>query len=496
MFVIKNKKGEQQQKTAPVVGSVRFMTKLFELEEQFGISDVFFKRKSGHGRLIYHVTKADIQLAMTLQVGFNTKGVLEDANRYQVYNKLKDLYEDPVCVEQFYQAFSKFLETGLISCTADTYSRAFTLQHYLEPETEEIGRFVLYHPIVFSKAFTDLPVAAQRWFLYACLQQGAQSDKLLQRNWHNIMPLVHARSKYQMEQLLVHMRTPLLDGQALFNIGRIERNAIGGKKVVYQVNAALIPVYEPELEYHDIIVVKNRYRPLQRFLRQLLVDTRLTELENVQEGRFFRQLLQVAKGKSKSYIRVVITYIKEMYQQHRYLPEDLMDYIRKDLRDQVTGQVLGILQQTGVYPFLAPSGTTQQERIPQLVSKIRGLPLNMLRRACRAALPTLKELYSKPAALGTIDYVRGSGCSAEIEHRLELHSSRQMAFTLQKDPSSYMALEASVVSCYKQHALTGQDLYHLQNWFRSEIRDLDQWRPVADAPTDFRLEEFLLSYLA
>lgn len=495
MFLIKNKKGEQEQKTAPVVGSVRFMTKLFELEEQFGIQDVFFRRKSGQGRLIYHVTKADMQLAMTLQVGFNTKGILEEATRHQIYNKLAELYEDPVCVEQFYQACSKFVEAGLISCTSEAYNRSFTLQHYLEPETQDMGRFVLYHPVIFTQAFTDLPVAAQRWYLYACLQQGSQADKLLQRNWQNITPLVHVQSKYQMEQLLKHMRTPLWEGQALFSIGRIERNMIGGKKVVYQVNPALIPTYEPEQEYHEVIVVKNRYRSLQRFLRQLLAECGLAELEDAQEGRFFRQLLQVAKGKSKSYIRAVLSYIQELYWKHRYLPEDLISYIRRDLRDQVTEQVLSVLQQTGIYHFLAPAGTSQQERIPEFVETMRGLPVNMLRRACKAALPDLMSLYSRPAALGNIDYARGT-VPDEIIHRLQLQTYRQLAFDLQKDPKRYMELEAAAVSCYRQYALKGQDVELLQSWLRNEVRDIAIWKPVADAPADFKLEQFLLPYLA
>lgn len=490
MTILSNRQGLQGKETIPVICSVRFMSELLSLEEKFKEKETFHIRSDGQRRIIHHVTRADLQLAMTLFVRTNVKGKWEGINRHMLYQTLVDLYEDPVCAEQFYQAFAKFERAGLLQMEFDPVTRQelLTLQQYLEPETQTIGRFVLLHPVVFTKTFTSLPVAAQRWFIEACMNHGGDPKRRLQKNWQNIVPLVHTKTRYQMEKLLSIMtQTPVWQNEHLFAVGQVDRNVLGQKKVIYRVNSKFLPKYEPQTEYHEVAQAKKGYASLARRLKNLLAAFDLEDLVTFREGFCFRQLVHLVKRKSQSYIFVVLRYLKSLYQEHRYFPDDIVAYVHKELQDQWTSSILTLVQQTGLYEYLIPNDAEKQSRIHSFVQAVRHVPAAKLRELFRKSYRILNDLYTRPPVWNEWDYVR----LVDWPESVRIDLIRKTAYNLRKDTDAYFQMERKA----ERLLVSGTPPLEVDAWLRKKVLRLPEWKPVPDVPIDFRLEQFLQPYL-
>jgi hypothetical protein len=487
---VNNRRKAEGLETKPVICSVRFLQALLAIEESFEDRKIFHKRSDGQIRLMHHVTRADLQLFMTLQVGFNLEGKSEFVNRHMIYQQLVGLYEDPICVDQFYQSFAKFVHVGLIHAEEEPISGdyIYTLVNYLEPDTQKIGRFVLLHPLVFTAAFTSLPIAAQRLYLFACGMQGDAKYKLLQKNWEGLAPLLHTHAPYQIKNLLELMTTrPIWDNLPLFSNGRLERNAIGGNKIVYQVHPKLIPAYEPKTMYHDVLQAKGGYRTLVRWLRSVLDAHGLSELETFRNGFCFKQLVHLLKKKSKAFAGFVINHLKALYQEHRYFPDDLAQYIQKEIHESITAKILSEVTKSGMYDFLIPKPTIAQERISQFVKFAGGLKPSNLRQVLRSASGDLWRTYGQPPIIGPVDYMK----LLPINEKIHMGRLRDLAYELQVDQQAFFDIQEEA----DRRLFRGESIWNIESWFQKRLEDLPKWQPVPQPPEAFCLEDYLTSYL-
>ncbi|MEI7026183.1 hypothetical protein [Paenibacillus sp. y28] len=490
---LNNKRGQDGLDTMPISTSYTFYQKLLSWEEQSD-KTAFKRRKDGQIRLRYSLTKADLQLAHALHVGVYTSGELHFSNRHQIYRKLEELHEAPVCIEQFYEAFEKFVTNGLIITKRDkvTGDYHYKLPDYSVPtkgkKDDEDKGFVPLHPIVFSRAFTQLPIAAQRWFIKAALLQRNFPNKELEWNEVNLQKIVHTHTRGQLQKLIEYMTKPCWQGTALFRHVRIEKNRENKAKLVFSLHPDLLTPYVEGTKYRDPIPGKHSRLHIQQ-LKRWLQMYKLEPLEHANEGATFIQLAFILKRKSQAYTHVVLSHLAALYQEHGVIPEDMVRYVQRDLHDKVTTNVLAIAKQTGVYDYISTGSEQISKRLADFAAAFRDTPLAAFRHACRKAYQVLSSShhYSRSPVIGQMDYHRPSPWT----DRMDMFRLRSMAFTLGKDPDAFWD---------KQHAaearlMRGELPYVLEQWFFEQIPQLPSWNRVPDPPRGFRLEQFLQAYL-
>lgn len=491
-FLLNNKKGQALEATKPVIMSYRFLRSLFQIEENFEDKDEkFYFRTNGKGRLLYHITKADLQLLTTLQVCINTQGNLDFVNRHMIYLKLEELYEAPCSKDQFYAAFEKFVLLGLISIQKEDISghHLVKLNHYLEPDTDRIGRFIVFHPIVFSKQFTSKPIAVQKLFYHALAQQGSDRKKQLQWNLDDMKDFLHKREIYQVRLVLDDLTRIFCDEKPLFYHADIERSSYGGYKAVYQVHMSWILDHTPKNEYREVLKAKKGYRRIFNTVGDLLTEYGISELQSYRDGFCFKQLIHLLKKKSISYIRYVLSRVKDLYVNHKFLPVDLIDFIKRELRTKALSVILTMAQQTRVYDFISPElPNVKERRMFEFASSLSVFDTKTIRRAFKWAAPILHNEYTVPPVTTAHDY-RECG---ELDQYLDMNRIRLYAYDLEKDPQSYHQLEHRLKYKLFYEAHSDHEIKELESWMLQEIEALPNWSRVPNIPNGFKLEDWIV----
>lgn len=480
--------------TKPVVMSYRFMQALFEIEKNYMDKDEKFRfRTNGNGRLMNHLTKADLQLATTLQVCFATDGKLEFVNKHLIYKKLKELYERGCNKDQFYAAFDKLVLHGLIIQKKDEYTGDyhFTLQHYIEPHSGKIGRLVLMHPIIFSSAFTHRQLSDQKLFYYAVLQQGNPKIALEWNLTDGLNKFTHLQEVYQTKQLLSRMvKNSLIKSlPPLFSSTSVVPNALGGYKAVFSVSKEYLIEYKPGTgSYHEVIPARKGHRRLIKMMKDRLLQLGIGEFEIFKNGSCFLQLASLLKKKGEVYIRYVLTRIKELHQEYGIFPEHIIPYIKDELRSKAMIIMLDIAKKTDVFDYIAADkAEDKQRRLYEFSEAMSGLSSDAFRRLCKETAPILRKKFSKPPEWYKPLYAKVHW----LEEYLDIEMLRSWAWSKEKDPESYRALETVAWTKIRNN----ESKLKVRNWLLHEIESLSTRRPVPELPIGFKLEQWLLQQL-
>lgn len=500
LVFLNNLKGRVHlQATNPVVVSHQFYHAFKRIEEQFEYNkDQFLFRNDGRGRLIHHITKSDIQLFITVQTVFNTKGTLEFCNRNRIYQKQAELFEDPVTNDQFYVSFQKFIDMGLITVTEEevTGTCHYTLNHYLQPDTGTIGYYFLLPPAVFTNAFYKLPLAAQKWYLEGAAQQNDSPSKALEKNLRTdgkdggLYKWLHKTNLNQMKRLIdVLTKQPVFEGQPLFAAtAALKPNSTGYYKACYSINPYFIIPKEKGSHYHEVIKPKKSYRRLTQYIQSQLFQLGIGDLEQHNDGQSFLQLVSLMKKKSSSFIRYVLHKIKELHGKHFIFPSDIVRFVKEEIRHQGMSLYLDIAKQTGVYRFIAPRSTDDRaKRSFEFASAMSLFDLNSFRKLCKAALPILQKDYARTPIHGPVAYKRANGT---LERRMgdaaaaEIHA---YAYRLQVDPYEYRTIEDLALQKLHEEAPAA-----VKQWILNQLRHAPKWEWIPDVPLGFKLEDFLV----
>lgn len=497
---LNNPKGRVHlQPTSPVVVSYRFFHAFKRIEEQFAYNrDQFQIRKDGRGRLIHHMTKSDIQLFITVQAVFNTKGKLEFCNRNRIYQKQVELFEEPVTNDQFYVSFQKFVDLGLIQLVKDEVTGAYhyTLQNYLQDDTGTIGYYFLLPPAVYTEAFYKLPLAAQKWYLEGAAQQNDSPIKVLEKNLRadgkdgGLYNYLHKTNLNQIRHLIeVLTETPVLDGQPLFAPHTaIKPNATGYYKAAYAINPYFIVPKEKGAFYHEVIKPKKTYHRMTSYIKSQLFAMGIGDLEEHNDGQTLIQLVNIMKKKSQSFIRYVLLKLKELHHKHLVFPSDLLRFIKEEVHNKGMAIYLDIAKKTGIYSFIAPKSTDAlSQRSSEFTAAMSRLDLNTFRKLCNTALPILRKRYSRMPVLSPIVYKRGNEQLERLMGRAAAEEIHSYASKMQVDLHEYRVLEDTALQ--KLHREAPHDV---KQWILHEIRHLPKWEPVPDVPLGFKVEDLLL----
>jgi hypothetical protein len=466
----------------PIKFSYRFLKALFAIEQTFETRETFHT-SSGRTRLMSHLTKADLQLAMTLQVGIQTAGISTYINRHIIYLKLIEIFETPVNKDQFYAAYQKFVLHKLILEIKEKHTGtiSISLPSYLEPDGL-LGRFVLLPGLVTASAYTLLPIAMQKLYLYACGQQGDERRKVLQLNFSKLGELIHREDNSHIRKVLEQLgETIVKDGQALFTIARMERNLFGEPKAVFQVNAALMPRHVTGIHYRSIFPAKKSYRRLMAQLKGYLVAIGCESFMEWKNGDGMLQLAALLKDKSASVIRYVMARIRESHEKNGDNPEKTLNDIRLEMKDKGAAALLAITKDTGVLRFV------KENKRESFIDKLKGFSKQGFRKRCHRALITLEQQYTRPGAYNTLDYTKSTLVAHELELVMDLKSFRHVAVANRLDPVAFNDMITIAGHKLRQGELPDT----LVRWIAWEMDKLPTWKPIPDPPLDFCLATYL-----
>lgn len=466
-----------------------FIDALFSISEKIHTSEKFRTRSNGVGRLVWHVTEADIMLMVTLHVCFNSEGKLENVSRHQIYKKLYDLYEDPCCDDQFYIAFEKFVRLGLIQEKLSGVTSEFSLTNFINPDTNKISRLVVVNPFVFSKGFTDLPISAQKLVFDLLRKQGNEKEKEV-FYWLNkdkgILKQLHKKHVYELKNILHLLSTTTIQHQKpLITSWNIEaRRGTTSPKLTVIVNEAYTSKYVPGTQYRDVLQGKKTYRRVIRHLKNLLSKNLIGEFEYLNDGSDFYQLVRLLRGKSYKYMVYVIEKIRELYEKNRMFPINIMEFIRDEMRHKGMVTYLEIAKQTGVYKFICPR-KLDENRLYEFAAAASMFSQREFTKLCLASVRSLEGSYTRPPAFSLYDYTQ----SNELQYYLDAVTMRNHAFSLRKCPDKYKELEIQALIRLENEYETRA----VREWMINKIEMLPAWTTIPDVPLDFKLEHHILT---
>lgn len=461
----------------PIKFSYRFLQTLFAIESDYESRKVYKTRNNGARRLAHHLTKADLQLAVTMQKIVNNDGEVWLTNRHLLYQQVRTFFESPVHKDQFYQAFEKFVFNGLISVLhQDGQTITVKLNHYLEP-SGTLGRFIVLPELLFSKDFTALSIAQQKWYLYACGQQGDQHKKVLQQNLDSLYDMLHRQEPGHVKRIISALTEPFAgSNEPLLSIAKLESNVLGYPKMIYQVNNHwLIPYNKGD---HGRIAM-----PIQKSFRRLIarVEGYFSAADSTYSAMFKIKLASLLKGKSERYISYVMGRAVQMGQDLLMSADKVLEQIKLEICDRAAGIRLLIAEQTGVLAYLGKASKKD------FVEAFPHKP-HVFRRFCKQILPQLQEQCSVPAAFNTACYRKPNEATREVERLVHLETLRSVALAQQLDPVAFMYLTNDAYAYWKQYRCTADEL---TKWMIAQMDNLPKWVPVPDVSPTFNLIAFV-----
>jgi hypothetical protein len=464
-----------------------FIDALFSISEQIHKKEKFRTRNNGVSRLVWHVTQADLMLMVTLHVCFNSEGKVQNVTRHQIYKKLQELYEDPCCDDQFYIAFEKFVRLGLIQEKVSGVVSEYSLNPFINPETNKIGRIVVAAPFVLSKKFTDLPIAAQKFVFDLLRKQGNEKGKEV-FYWLNkekgIMKRLHKRHIYEIKNLLDLLSHTYFSDAPFLKYWHIEpKRGSRSAKLTCVIHDSYVKEYIPGKQYRDVLPGKRSHRRVIRHLQTLLAEYKIGEFEFWNNGADFFHLVRILRGKSFRFIRYVVEKLRELYLKNRVFPENVMDFIQDEIRHKGMIAYLEVAKSTGVYKFISPK-KLDQDRLFEFASWASHFGLRSFERICRRAAAKLDQMYTLPPAHDHSDYASVH----ELDRYLDTFTLRNYAFRLQKCPDKYKDLEIQALVKIEN----GVNRDEVRSWMIRQIEALPAWSLIPDTPQDFRVEEYII----
>ncbi|MDQ1914392.1 hypothetical protein RAC89_28865 [Paenibacillus sp. GD4] len=392
----------QPGSTYPVSVDHSFLSDIFQLEKSYASDSVFLFRKHSHPLRKFHVTATTLRLVMTISRRFNTEGTLVGCPVHRLYKLMLDEYEQGCSKEQFYAEIHKFIELGLLSVSTNGIVEEWKLESY----KRDSGRFILFHPVVFSQQFTGLPVAAQKLYLYIVSRNGNRvksefKEYLGRDSW--IYTLTHKSRPAQIKELLDSLSSIQIHGERLFLNCSVEKDSLGRWSLRCALNPYFLVRHVAGAQYRMIPQAKIPYSKTVARLRQLVHYHKLGHIEQVQHGGLFLKLAQLLHNKSLRTLRFAVSRIRDFILRYGLTDGvDLVSMLRAELEDQAFVAYMEVLQHTGAYRYLGMAEneegveTYAEARPLQFFRSIKDkLSLAELKRLCNKAVPVIRHRYGE-----------------------------------------------------------------------------------------------------
>ncbi|MFC0273763.1 hypothetical protein ACFFIX_20460 [Metabacillus herbersteinensis] len=515
MDIVQNTESSLQDKIYTHVAlSAEFLRALYNIELKYN-SDITFpivEEGATRSRSLHHLTTCDIVTTIVLHVACNSIGQIRETNPHNLYTeRLCKLFHDPITYQEFKISLKKLELNSLIEVVKNKYTKRYTIQlnHFFNKEKERVERYVIAHPVVFSKGFTNLSISHIKLYFSLIWQQGNNkefkfsrvldaSDRIEAKCSDVIMSdlksMLHKQQNSDVRRVLYDLISfQLVNDQALFE--KIPGQLLLTKKGkrFYKVQVRLNPYYYSQAKKGDLYRIplepQETYQREAQYIRQEINLKKIGELEVLYKGKLFRELLYILKDRSKAAINHSISAIQEYVNYYGKFPYDLQNFVIQSIKHLSIINYSKIAREEGLLNYITHNKEKpidREIRMFDFVSKMSYYSLREFRRMCKIATPILEKFHTKAAVhepanyedhfIGELDAIKGIGIV------------RQIAVRSNVDPIEYSSLEQRIVDLLK--SLSEKEIAKL---LMEGVADLTRLDVVPDLPNDFDLEHFLIN---
>lgn len=495
MIILNNPKAKTHYSdTQPVAITYSFLKALFDIETNFNRKEETFRmNKESRPRQLNHLTHADLAVATVLFVVCNTQGRIWNITPHMIYQKLVELYENPISSSQFYESLEKFKLHGLIQVEESEGLYNFQINYFWDLEKGKILRYVILHPVVFCAAFTSLPLSHKKLFYAAVAQQREKGYTLYHsltkdgEDFPGLFALTHKNQRHQINKILTDLtHYPIMDGKPLFALGKLERKGKSSYVAMYSLNSHFLLKSVKGKKYHEPIAARKVYPRLFNWVQKELLERRAGEILDYNKGQYAYLLVRSLRKLSRSVILYLLDQLVLYFQTYKSLPRDLAGFIREKRISKTEANILQITEQTGIQPLITLHTPKHEKttRLHEFINKISHLPLKTIRESCQRGYHALKETFDSathPIEAYTVEH--------SLNHWEEYALIRQKAHREQREPTSFGNLENWVDAQLQLNYYRKEEILEFA---LEQLEKLPYANPVPRLPLSFKLEDFLL----
>ncbi|WP_150274072.1 hypothetical protein [Paenibacillus tepidiphilus] len=383
--------------TFPVSVDYTFLTELLSIEKSYQVDSPILFRKQSHPVRTSHITGMSLRLMMTIFRRFNTEGSLLGVPIHKLYQLMNEEYEKPASKEQFYAEVQKFINLGLISVSNDGIVNEWKIEAF----RRKTGRFILFNPIVFTKKFTDLEIAAQKLYLYLVSRNGSKIHKEFKEyigsgSWINT--LTHKARPAQIKTLMNSLANlEPVPGHPLLETFSVEKDSWGRWFVSCKLNSAYLVNHREGNQYRMVPEVKISYSKTVNRVKSLLHYYKIAEIEVADNGRALLLLTQILRSFGMKSMRYAILRLKDLINRNGWMNiTELVQSLKVELQDRSFIAYMNVLKETNIYQYLGikENDPFDNARPLQFFRAIKDkIPFVKLRKTCHKALPLLQKQF-------------------------------------------------------------------------------------------------------
>ncbi|UIJ69662.1 hypothetical protein LW858_29155 (plasmid) [Bacillus cereus] len=460
-----------------------------------------FDKNEGRKHKLYGITNADLEVFLFLHKKCNTYGEISHVSIHMLWEDYKNYKEVFAHIHhsQFYVALKKLSFHNIISIENE-YSGKYkiTLNDFINKETNKANAYTFISPIVFTKAFFELSIAAKKLFIDIAMQQ--KRETTLKRSLFKVdeqgnsthfggmYRYLHKKYPHQIHTVLEELTTKLpATGSPLFKIGKLEK----GKKNKKQYTTLYLSVHpdflcmrEEGTDYRDPFTARDTYKRKVQFIENLLIEMNIAEFT-----KDMNQFINVLKYSCHRQIRQVIRGLREIIDRQEEYPKNLVYTLSKLLKQSSQYRVLDTAAKTGIYPLITNNVPKhkQEESIFKFGTHFAIYSLRNVQKLFHKAHDLLHAKYAVPV---TIDAYQRNYMQYQEESLF-----RKYAYEQGVNINAYTALEIHIRELLKSNGHTGNNMpSDIRELFIEKIDKLPKEKiRVIAVPEDFNLTLFLQS---
>ncbi|WP_095022217.1 hypothetical protein [Bacillus thuringiensis] len=457
----------------------------------------------GRKHKLYGITNADLEVFLYLHKKCYTNGIIPNVTVHMMWEDYKQYKEEFAYIQhsQFYIALKKLSLHNIITIENELDGRyTIKLTHFINEETEKANPYVYISPVVFTKAFFEMSVAAKKLYLDIAMQQHSETtlkrslDKQDERgnttHFGGMYRFLHKKYPHQIRAVMTELTTALpCTGTPLFKICKLQKGAKNKKRyttLYLSLHADFLCTKEAgEVQYRDPFGPKVTYARKARFIESVLQELNIGEF-----AQDMNKFIHVLKYTCHRQIRSVIRSLRDMIDRNEEYPSKLVYTLKKLLNQTSQYQILDTAAKEGIYPLITQH--VPKEEKEQAVFDF-GLHFSMY------SLRNIKKLFRKTYELLKSKFA--VPVTEESYHRNYLKYQeetlfRKYAYEQGANLNAYMALEIEIRELLKARG-------HKERFIPSDVRELfiekidrlpKEKLRVIEVPDDFNLITFMRTF--
>ncbi|CAM4263373.1 hypothetical protein BAMA_04700 [Bacillus manliponensis] len=458
-----------------------------------------FSKAEGRKHKLYGITNADLEVFLFLHKKCNTFGVLSHVSIHMLwedYKKYKEVFSY-IHHSQFYIALKKLCLHEIIQIEKDAGGKyRITLTHFMNEETGKANPYAFISPVVFTKEFFKLSIAAKKLFIDIAMQQ--KTETTLKRSLYKtdeqgqpthfsgMYRFLHKKYPHQLRGVMAELtRKMSYTGSPLLKICKLEKGK-KNKKLYTTLFISIHPDFlcekTAEESYRDPFAPKVAYARKAKFIENLLNEMNIGEFT-----KDMNQFINILKNSCHRQIRQVIRGLRDMINRKEGHPKKLVYTLRKLLNQASQYRVLDTAAKEGIYSLITHNmpREKQEQAIFDFGVHFSMYSLNNVKKLFKTTYELLRKQFSIPVA--------ENNYHQNYMQYQEESLFRKYAFEQGTNINAYIALEIEIRELLKTNG-------HKEKSIPSDIREQfiekidrlpkEELRVLA-VPEDFDLIRFI-----